>query len=236
MPRVVTEMEEDDDPQLAKLNAGLFTILDDGKLNEERTCMFKVRTADGDVIEVFEDVVNQSVYLDEAMSAWEAQWEARKRKARRVAKKRARAARASDGSDEAPAAAAAQEALPVVEDLCPESAASAEVNMDIVNELLADEMAAASPASLATVVTPAASASSSSSAAAAADPDEDLKAKRDALRDKRRRLDAEEAAVQAELEKRAKKRCIQAALDAAEARAAAAAAECDRLRAELESA
>lgn len=93
-------------------------------------------------------------------------------------------------------------------------------------------------------------AAASSSSSSAADSDEELKAKRDALREKRRRLDAEEAAVQAELEKRAKKRRIQAALDAAaDAKAkadaaaaqaaadqAAAAAEVDRLRAELESA
>ena len=64
--------EEDDDPLLAKLNAGPFTILDDGKLAKVRTCMFKIRTAGGEVISVFEDTVNQSIYLDDAMARWEA--------------------------------------------------------------------------------------------------------------------------------------------------------------------
>ena len=96
----------------------------------------------------------------------------------------------------------------------------------------------------------AAEVAAASSSSSAADPDEELKAKLDALGEKRRRIDAEEADVQAELEKRAKKRRIQAELDAADAkakteeaaaqaaqaRAAAAAADRDRLRAELESA
>ena len=103
----------------------------------------------------------------------------------------------------------------------------------------------------------AAEVAAASSSSSAADPDEELKAKLDALGEKRRRIDAEEADVQAELEKRAKKRRIQAALDAADAKAKteeaaaqaaadraaaqaaaarAAAAERDRLRAELESA
>ena len=103
----------------------------------------------------------------------------------------------------------------------------------------------------------AAEVAAASSSSSAADPDEELKAKLDALGEKRRRIDAEEADVQAELEKNAKKRRIQAELDAADAkakteeadakakteeaqaanaRAAAAAAERDRLRAELESA
>ena len=222
------DYDQEEAKQLRMLNNSNWDIVDDGKLSEHH--MWTVRFVGGHTgeMEVHEDVVREAEGFEEAM----VRFEARKRaKAKRVAKKRARAARASDGSDETPAAAAAQEALPVVEGL-PVKA----------------EMAAASPASPATVVTPAASASSSSSSsssssAAAADPDEELKAKRDELREKRRRIDAEDAAIQAELDKRAKKRKIQTTLDAAEDKAKTAAAaldaakaEVDRLRAELEKA
>ena len=80
--------EEDDDPLLAKLNAGPFTILDDGKLAKVRTCMFKIRTVGGEVISVFEDTVNQSIYLDDAMARWEAK---KRSKAKRAAVQRATA-------------------------------------------------------------------------------------------------------------------------------------------------